>query len=63
MAKFKSLSKSDLVVSIPNGKDVKFKDGFYTTTKKTEIDAIKKCRDVVLIEIPKKVTVKPDMTE
>ncbi len=40
MAKFES-DMSDLVVSTDNG-FIQFKDGFFTTTNKAEIEALKK---------------------
>lgn len=44
MAKFES-KKTDLVVSCSSG-SIKFIKGFYTTTKKTEIEALKKALNV-----------------
>ena len=52
MAKFKA-EMLDLVVSTETG-FVNFKGGFYTTTKKKEIEALKKAKDVVEIKTPTK---------
>lgn len=48
MAKFES-KKPDLVVSSEDG-FIKFKNGYYATTKKTEVEALRKAKNVTEIK-------------
>ena len=57
MAKFECQGTPDLVVSTESG-FIQFKDYSYVTTKKIEIEALKKCKGVA----EAKVTVKPKPT-
>ena len=63
MAKFTS-KKVDLVVSVSDGKYIKFKNGAYTATRKDEMEALRRALDVTEIKVtPTKTRTVADVIE